>query len=554
VNRTPVRRARRLTAILLSAALAAGAAVVATAAPASAASQWLEGRVIPTVATPSSVLSVQVSLHSLDGSGGVAYSVPVGSSGSFSLNANPGRYRIYAEPHRSIHPDLVPTWYGDTPHEAQGAVVEVTDQRIIGLDITLDAGVSISGRITYELGAPNVGAAAAFLFDETTQEFERFSFFARADPTGAYRITGLPPGRYALRFGDPDDQALTSTVYWEDADYLLDSTPVAVADEHLTGYDATLDEGGWWVGRFGGEDRFDTSVQISRTWIFEPTRAVFVANGLNFPDALSAGPAAARLNAPILLTAQDFLPAQVADRLLELDSVESEGAEPLDVIYVVGGEPSVSAAVEAQLEAIAPVVRFEGTDRFDTSRQVAEYFWSESENRTAYLAAGSNFPDALAAAPAAANESAPVILVNGGAPALDAPTAKLLGDLGIRKTVIAGGLPSVSAGIADDVRELPTIQESYRRSGVDRLQTAILTNRASFPFADTVLLATAYGFPDALAGAALAGSVHVPIYLVMPNCIPEGVADEILRLKALDIVLLGGEPTLSSDVKDLYLC
>lgn len=555
MTRSSFRRARRATAMLLSVVLASAVAVLATATPAAAAdSQRIEGRVTGEL-SPGSYhgIAVQVTLYRLFGDGGIAYSVPSTDTGEFSLSGAPGRYRIFAEPILAQHHDLVPGWYGDTPHEAQGAVIEVADRRITGLEMRLDRGVSLSGVISYDVGTDRVGAAAAFLFDDVTQEWERFSYFAVADSSGAYTITGLPPGRYALRFGDRGDRALTSTVYWEDADYLLAGSAIEIGEQDLTGYDATVGPGGVYVGRAAGVDRFETAVEISRSWIFEDTSAVFIANGLNFPDALSAGPAAARTNAPILLVAPDFVPDPVATRLAELDAT-GEGRSPLEVIYIVGGEPSVSPAVEAQLAEIAPVVRFAGVDRFETSRQVAEYFWEGTDVRTAYIATGADFPDALAAAPAAANESAPVILVNGAVPDLDAPTTALLDALAVTKTVIAGGPPSVPVGIADDLRDLPAMQESYRRNGVDRFQTGILTNRSSFPLADTAFLATGYGFPDALAGAALAGSVYSPVYLVMPDCVPSGVIEEILRLKVRDIILLGGEPTLSRNVMDLTVC
>lgn len=552
MTRSSLRRARALAAALISAALVAGG-LIAGAAPAAAAPTFKVSGAVTGEQSNGSYIGAEalMSFTSLDGAGEVRYEYWTGGWGNFSFDIAPGRYRLVAEPSAA---DLVRTWYGGTPYEAQAAVIEVTDQNVTGIDIQLELGASISGTISYESGVPRVGAAAAFLFDEVSQQWERQSFKANADSTGAYRISGLPHGKYALRFGDRDDELMTSTVYWEESDYLLESKAIVVGDEHLSGYDATLAEGLVWVGRFSGDDRFATSVELSTSWVFDDTRAVFIANGLNFPDALSAGPAAARIKAPILLTAPDFIPTTVAKRLAAFDATGVEGEEPLDVIYIVGGEPSVSPAVEAQLAAIAPVVRFAGADRFDTSRQVARYFWGESENRTAYVATGNNFPDALAAAPAAANEAAPVVLVNGGAAELDTPTAELLGDLGIRKTVVAGGTPSVSVGIADDLRGLPGMQENYRRAGADRIQTAIQTNHGSFPLADTALLATGYGFPDALAGAALAGSVYIPIYLVMPECIPEGVIDELLRLKVRDIVLLGGEPTLHSTVEELYYC
>ena len=559
MTRTPSSIARRLTAMVLSPLLAAGFLVAATAAPTSAAEGgvMLEGTVIEEAADGSytPALDVGVHLYSLTGSGDIAYGVPVNSDGGFNMyGIDPGRYRLRFEPNNwdSQAPALTPTWLGDTPYEAQSQVIEVGSTNVTGLNAQLEIGSSISGVISYAEGAEPVGAASAFLFDEITGEYERFGYRAVADANGNYSIRGLPAGTYWLRFGDADDQALVSTVYWDDADYLFASTPVEVAaDQALTGFDATVGPGGVYVGRISGPDRFATSVEISNVGFPDgfpegSGRAVFIVNGLNFPDALGAAPAAARISAPVLLVTPWGIPDSVKAELDRLDPA---------TIYIVGGAPSVSLGVEAQLKGYTPdVVRFSGVDRFHTSRLVADRFWGGSENRTAYVATGFNFPDALSAAPAAANEYAPVILVNGKANALDSATASLLEQLGIEKVVVAGGEPSVSAGVKTSIDELPFIVESYRRNGVDRVATSVITNQKSFPLADTAFLATGWNFPDALAGAALAGSWYAPVYLVRQDCIPSAVIDEILRLHVRDVILLGGEPSLSNNVMNLQQC
>jgi putative cell wall-binding protein len=557
VTRTPPRRAQRLAALALSAALATGALIAGgAAAPAFAANQALEGGVTAANldGTYSGLPNAEVTLYALQGSGDVATTVRTGIDGNFSLSAAPGKYRLAVSPHSFSNPDHARTWYGNTAHEAQGTVIEVGAAPITGLEVQVERGVSLSGTITYAAGVPEVGAAAAFLWNEQTRQFERFPFMASADGNGAYRITGLPQGTYALRFGDGTDAALTSTVYWDDEEFYLSSSPVEVAETDLTGYDAALGEGGIWVSRIAGVDRWDTSVKISETGLFEETNAVFIADGTNFPDALGAGPAAALIGAPVLLTAPSYLPASVKARLVELDTTGAAGEEPLDVIYIVGGKPSVSAAVEAELAQVAPVIRFEGVDRTDTSRQIAEAFWGETGSDTAYIATGNSFPDALAAAPAAANESAPVILVHGMANKLDAATGALLTDLGVTKSVIAGGGPSVSGGITNGLENLPLMKETSRRNGADRVQTSVFVNERSFPLADTVFIATGWNFPDALAGSAVAGGVRSPIYLSRPSCLPGNVVDEIFRLKASQVVLLGGEPSLSQDVEEGVIC
>lgn len=537
----------------LSIVLGTGVIVAVSAAPASAEDVVTIGGTVTAEVTPGVFqpkAGVQVTLYDVDDSGDPGYSVPSGADGAFTMHVSPGRYRVRFEPNNwdPAAVALAPTWLGNTPYEAQSQIIDVGSGSVGNLNAQLEIGSSISGVISYAEGADHTAAASAFLYDQISGEYERTGFRALPDSNGNYSIRGLPAGTYTLRFGDSNDQALVSTEYWEDADYLFQSAAVELpADTDLPGHDGTVGAGGVWMYRLAGADRFDTSVQISQAGFgVEGSDAVFIVNGLNFPDALSAGPAAARIWAPVLLVTPWAIPQVVKDELARLNP---------STVYIVGGEPSVSAAVETELAGSgANVVRFAGTDRFDTSRLVADYFWSGDDNRTAYLATGMNFPDALSAAPAAANEYAPVILVNGGLPALDQMTASLLEELSIEKAVITGGTPSVSAGVKQSIDKLPFILESYRRNGVDRLNTSVITNRKSFPLADTAFLATGWGFPDALAGAALAGSWFAPIYLTPPNCVPYDVLDEIGRLHVTDVFLLGGEPTLNDDVMQLKPC
>ncbi|WP_127794368.1 cell wall-binding repeat-containing protein [Agromyces sp. LHK192] len=490
---------------------------------------------------------VSVALYSLGGDGDLVYQVPVSWSGRFEMyGIDPGKYRLRYVPNNWNGQGVTPEWFGGTPHESQAQVIEVGPTDVTGLDGLLELGSSISGTISYTDGAEPRGAASAFLYDQVTGQWERFPTVDWAASDGTYSIGGLAPGMYALRFGDRSDEALVSTEYWDASELLYSSTPVELAaDQHVAGHDGTLGPGGIWIHRWSGPDRFHTSVEISLAGYPEGSDAVFIANGLNFPDALSAGPAAARIGAPILLTMPDALPAVVAEEIGRLAPQH---------IYVVGGEPSVAAAVEQQLATYAPVERFGGQDRFETSRMIADAFWEVDGARTAYIATGLNFPDALSSAPAAANENAPVILVDGRSTQVDDATAELLERLHVTKTVVAGGQPSVSAGFATDLRDLPGMIESYRRSGSDRFATSVLTNERSFPVADAAFLATGFGFPDALAGAAIAGGWRAPLYLSMPSCVPVDVIEELLRLQVRDVFLLGGEPTLGVGVENLQVC
>ena len=58
------------------------------------------------------------------------------------------------------------------------------------------------------------------------------------------------------------------------------------------------------VTRVFGDSRYDTSVEIAKTFCTDAEKAV-VASGKNFPDGLCGGPLAAALNAPLVLTKDD---------------------------------------------------------------------------------------------------------------------------------------------------------------------------------------------------------------------------------------------------------
>jgi len=78
-------------------------------------------------------------------------------------------------------------------------------------------------------------------------------------------------------------------------------------------------------------------------------------------------------------------------------------------------------------------------------------------------------------------------------------------------------------------------------TGLDRVQTAVQASRLAFPGGSrSVVIATARSFPDALGGSSLAGALGAPILLTEPTSLSEVVRDEIDRLGASHVVVLGG--------------
>lgn len=86
--------------------------------------------------------------------------------------------------------------------------------------------------------------------------------------------------------------------------------------------------------------------------------------------------------------------------------------------------------------------------------------------------------------------------------------------------------------------------------GATRIDTAIAASNLAFDSSEYALVATAYNWPDALGGAALAGALDAPILLSSPTTLTAGLAQEIGRLGAAKVIVLGGTGAISPSVTD----
>ena len=298
------------------------------------------------------------------------------------------------------------------------------------------------------------------------------------------------------------------------------------------------------VNRISGNDRFATSAQISARTFGPGVSTVYVANGYGFPDALSAAALAGAAAGPLLLVLRDSVPSVILSELRRLDP---------DRIVAVGGTGVISDSVMATLRTVAPDVdRVLGSDRFETSRNLARDAYGQSGSAVVYVATGYGYADALAAGPAAASVSAPVVLVPGDDGEADAATLSLLSDLSTDRVVIVGGVGAVSAGIEQSLARAGLTVE--RIAGADRYATAALIGARHFPDATRSYLATGSGFADALSGGAAAGALGAPLFTVLTGCVPSGAYTALINQRPDDLVLLGGLGVLTPNVAGFYRC
>src|SRR5699024_10504388 len=147
--------------------------------------------------------------------------------------------------------------------------------------------------------------------------------------------------------------------------------------------------------RYGGKDRFDTSLKVASAGWPSNHQNAFIATGFDFPDALSAAAAAGALDAPVILIQGNARqsPASINNHL---------NKRKVSTVHIVGGTGVVSSGIASKLASISSVKtvkRHSGNDRFATSAAVSNSVFKNTTHT--YFAYAMDFPDALTGAAAA---------------------------------------------------------------------------------------------------------------------------------------------------------
>ena len=147
------------------------------------------------------------------------------------------------------------------------------------------------------------------------------------------------------------------------------------------------------VPRVAGADRFITAVEISQAAYPTGASVAYVATGYNYPDALAGGPGAVKADGPILLSYVDSVPSTSLAELRRLAPSR---------IVILGGEAALTPNVADQLATVgAEIVRLAGADRYDTAAMISAMHFDPGIE-VAFVTDGTDFPTAVAGAPAAA--------------------------------------------------------------------------------------------------------------------------------------------------------
>ena len=104
-------------------------------------------------------------------------------------------------------------------------------------------------------------------------------------------------------------------------------------------------------------------------------------------------------------------------------------------------------------------------------------------------------------------------------------------------------------GFQNPVQASPLAMATSRISGMRQVDTAIEVSKVGWQSADTVLLANCDHFPDALVAAPLSHQLDAPILLTPAEGVDAKVMEEIKRLGARQVILLGGQAALNPQVE-----
>ncbi|MDR1564772.1 MAG: cell wall-binding repeat-containing protein [Oscillospiraceae bacterium] len=162
------------------------------------------------------------------------------------------------------------------------------------------------------------------------------------------------------------------------------------------------------VERLAGGNRYTTAIEVAKALQADSVEftSVFLADGANFPDALSVSPVAGILQQPILFTNKGDT-AKVNDDTGKY--IQSAGIA--DVTIVGGG---ISDAVADNLKSaygVASTKSLSGSNRYATAVAVNAEYKSIFTGSVVTLTTGTNYPDALAGSAYSAKIGAPLFLL-----------------------------------------------------------------------------------------------------------------------------------------------
>ncbi|MCU1381208.1 MAG: hypothetical protein JWN29_4191, partial [Acidimicrobiales bacterium] len=291
------------------------------------------------------------------------------------------------------------------------------------------------------------------------------------------------------------------------------------------------------VTRLSGTDPARTSVAVS-TSLRSSAPAAVLARSEDFADALTAGPLAAKVAGPLLLTPGASLDDAVLGELRRLG---------VSTVYLVGGTAALSPAIASTLSSSGiSTERVAGTSRYETATAIAQRIGGSS----VYVASATSWADAVGVSALAASQSRPVLLT--AATALPAATTSALA--GVRDATVVGGTAVVSDGVLGALRARGIA--TSRLAGTTRYLTSSLVADATLAagVAPTrTWLATGLDWRDALVAGPAAAANGGVLLLIDGSHLDGSAASAWLSARGgavREVRIVGTESSVTATVLD----
>lgn len=374
------------------------------------------------------------------------------------------------------------------------------------------------------------------------------------DRNGNYTIAGLAPGDYSIQFTNFGlgifDQAYVPQ-WWNNVATEADATvTTVVAGQDASDRDAVLIPGARITGLVtdsNDEPLDDIYVpvwqKVASDWKLIATERTY--SGEYWVTPLTVG------EYKVGFSDSDAEAEELVGDLYDPQYYPGKSTfEDAETIVIEEAGEVVELAPVKLSEATAPAMpteRLFGDDRYNTAVEISQAY--EPGVDVVYVATGASFPDALAAAPAAAKQGGPLLLTTDSS--LPAAVKTEIERLQPKKIVVVGGETVVSASVFDELKALAP--EIRRDSGGDRFETAntIVRNAFGTSGTTTAFIATARNFPDALAASAAAGAAGAPVILVNGEAsnITASTSKLLNDLKVSKLSIAGGTTAVSAKIE-----
>lgn len=290
--------------------------------------------------------------------------------------------------------------------------------------------------------------------------------------------------------------------------------------------------------RLAGTTAEQTAVAIADQTGWTGAAVLASSTSYGMVDALTAGPLATFLKAPILL--------QGAGNTLNADTKAELQKLSVKTVYVTSGTAVISQSVLDQLSGMGiTVVSLGGNDRFETSANIAkEMVKLGAPVSKVAVAYGWSNQDALSIASIASAANEPILLTE-----KDSVPSSVQSFLASNSSITSSDVIGGTAVVSDAVKaQFPSATRHYGTTAYDTNNQVIQDFSSSLKF-DSVYVANGKTGIDALAGAPLAAQTDSAIVLT-DGTVPAAATFVHSKLASDGVVTaLGGTAVVSDAVR-----